>query len=47
MHCHRHHLIAQTLLKRGVTVWHLRADGEVEEARLLPDEIVPQQLSLF
>jgi uncharacterized protein (DUF488 family) len=47
MHCHRHHLVAQTLLKRGVAVWHLRADGTVEEAKLLPDEIVPQQLSLL
>jgi uncharacterized protein (DUF488 family) len=35
MHCHRHHLITQTLLKRGVPVWHIRADGRVEEARAL------------
>jgi uncharacterized protein (DUF488 family) len=47
LRCHRHHLIAHTLLKQGVTVWHIRADGSLEEARLLPDKIEPQQLSLF
>jgi uncharacterized protein (DUF488 family) len=26
--CHRHHLIAQTLLDNGVAVWHIRKGGE-------------------
>jgi uncharacterized protein (DUF488 family) len=47
MGCHRHHLIAQTLLKEGVTVWHIRADGNVEEAKPLPQKIESKQLSLF
>lgn len=47
MQCHRHHLIAQTLLKRGDTVWHIRSDGRVEEAKLLPEKFVSKQLSLF
>jgi uncharacterized protein (DUF488 family) len=45
--CHRHHLVTQTLLKRDVTVWHIRADGRVEQAQLLPDKPEAQQLSLF
>lgn len=46
--CHRQHLIAQTLLKRGVVVEHMRADGTLERARLLPPkEDEPQQLTLF
>ena len=47
MACHRHHLITQTLLKQGITVWHIRSDGRVEEAKLLPEKIESQQLSLF
>jgi uncharacterized protein (DUF488 family) len=47
MQCHRHHLIAQTLLKRDVTVWHIRSDGRVEEARLLPEKIEARQPPLF
>jgi uncharacterized protein (DUF488 family) len=47
MQCHRHLLITQTLLKQGITVWHIRSDGRVEEAKPLPDEIESQQLSLF
>lgn len=47
MKCHRHHLVTQTLLQRGVTVWHIRADGQVEEAKPLPEETQAQQLSLF
>jgi uncharacterized protein (DUF488 family) len=47
MQCHRHHLIAQTLLKRDVAVWHIRSDGRVEEAHPWPEKSVPQQLSLF
>lgn len=41
-HCHRHKLIAQTLLREGFNVLHLRHNGKVEEA-----EIEPKQRSLF
>lgn len=34
-HCHRHKLIAQTLLGRGVTVLHIRGDGRIEPAHPL------------
>jgi uncharacterized protein (DUF488 family) len=47
MQCHRHHLIAQTLLKRDVTVWHIRSDGMIEEAELLPEKIEARQPPLF
>jgi uncharacterized protein (DUF488 family) len=30
--CHRHHLIAQSLLKEGMTVFHIRGDGTLEKA---------------
>jgi len=40
--CHRHHLIAQNLLKRGLKVFHLRGDGTLERARM--EDI---QLKLF
>ena len=43
--CHRHHLVTQSLLDRGITVWHIRSDGNVEEARPLP--AVAQQLPLL
>jgi uncharacterized protein (DUF488 family) len=43
--CHRHNLIAQTLMERGVTVWHIRGDGRLEEAR--PNQPEAQQLHLF
>ncbi|HEX9986898.1 MAG TPA: DUF488 domain-containing protein [Chloroflexia bacterium] len=39
--CHRHHLIAQTLLEHGVEVCHIRKQGTLEDAHQ------PQQLSLF
>jgi len=39
--CHRHHLIAQTLLKKGVEVLHIRHSGKVEKFE--PDN----QLLLF
>jgi uncharacterized protein (DUF488 family) len=32
-HCHRQHLIAQTLLARQIAVWHIRATGDLEAAR--------------
>lgn len=40
--CHRHLLITQTLLGRGVRVLHIRPDGTTVEG-----ERIPQQLSLF
>ena len=40
--CHRHLLITQTLLARGVRVLHIRPDGRTVEG-----EPVAQQLSLF
>lgn len=36
--CHRHHLIAQTLLQRGVSVWHVRGDGAREAAMPKPKQ---------
>ena len=40
--CHRHLLITQTLLGRGVLVLHIQPDGTTVEG-----ELIPQQLSLF
>ncbi|MBM4467058.1 MAG: DUF488 domain-containing protein [Chloroflexi bacterium] len=40
--CHRHFLITQTLLERGVQVFHIQPDGTTVEG-----ERIPQQLSLF
>jgi uncharacterized protein (DUF488 family) len=40
--CHRHLLITQTLLERGIRVLHIQPDGEVVEG-----ERVARQLSLF
>ena len=40
--CHRHMLITQTLLGRGVQVLHIQPDGTRVEG-----ERIPQQLSLF
>ena len=40
--CHRHRLISQTLLKRGVRVVHIKPDGESIEG-----ERVAEQLPLF
>ena len=40
-HCHRQHLIAQTLIGMGITVRHIRANG-LEEATEQP-----KQMSLF
>ncbi len=40
--CHRQHLIAQTLLQKGVVVWHIRGHGTPEAAAPKP-----KQESLF
>lgn len=42
--CHRHHLIAQALLKRGVGVRHIRKDGRIEEAIPLAPPVVRETL---
>jgi uncharacterized protein (DUF488 family) len=41
-HCHRHLLITQTLLARGVEVRHIQPDGTT-----VAGEIIPKQLGLF
>ena len=41
-HCHRHKLIAQTLLQKGFDVLHIRHNGKFEKA-----EIELKQQSLF
>lgn len=41
-HCHRHLLITQTLLERGLAVLHIQPDGS-----LVAGELEPRQLSLF
>jgi uncharacterized protein (DUF488 family) len=38
--CHRHHLIAQTLLERDVTVWHIRKSGAREQAARIQDRAI-------
>jgi uncharacterized protein (DUF488 family) len=42
LHCHRHLLIAQTLLERGIRVLHIQPDGTI-----VPGSQIPRQLSLF
>lgn len=42
LHCHRHLLISQTLLKRDIEVLHIKPDGQVATG-----ELIPEQLSLF
>jgi uncharacterized protein (DUF488 family) len=49
-HCHRQHLISQTLLAMGITVVHIRGDGSLEAAKTESsghDVDEPQQMSLF
>jgi uncharacterized protein (DUF488 family) len=41
-HCHRHLLIGQTLLSRGIRVMHIQPDGTTAEG-----DAIPSQLSLF
>ncbi len=42
--CHRHHLVAQALLKRGVVVRHIRKDGSFVKAALLEPPVVMKTL---
>lgn len=36
--CHRHWLIAQTLLARGAEVWHIEPDGSTVRGELTPTQ---------
>ncbi len=42
--CHRHHLVAQALLDRGVGVRHIRKDGRIEDAVRLEPPVVRETL---
>jgi uncharacterized protein (DUF488 family) len=44
--CHRHHLIAQTLLEQGIIVLHIRSDGRVQDASELEKEEKEEPLQL-
>jgi uncharacterized protein (DUF488 family) len=47
--CHRHHLVARSLIDVGVRVLHIRHSGELEDAETLDhaaQDCGPQQLSL-
>jgi hypothetical protein len=37
-HCHRQHLISQTLLQLGIEVLHIRSDGSLQKAWLLEEK---------
>jgi uncharacterized protein (DUF488 family) len=37
--CHRHKLIARTLIQRGFEVRHIRGDGRLETATALPQQV--------
>jgi len=43
--CHRHHLIAQSLLKDGITVIHIRGNGSKERVEKIEKKTI--QLTLF
>jgi uncharacterized protein (DUF488 family) len=48
--CHRHHLIGKYLVRKGVSVLHIRGDGVVVPDQQLKDLVVEpeaQQLTLF
>jgi uncharacterized protein (DUF488 family) len=36
-HCHRHHLIGKYLMQQGVTVSHIRSDGNMIKATQIPN----------
>lgn len=40
--CHRHQLVGQTLLRQGFRVLHIRGNGNIE-----PASVIPEQPSLF
>ena len=40
--CHRHRLIAPALIGRGIVVWHIMPDGNLERG-----EIEAQQMRMF
>jgi uncharacterized protein (DUF488 family) len=45
--CHRHHLIAHTLLDRDIPVWHIRKSGERERAARSNSEPTLEQAALL
>jgi len=48
--CHRHHLIGRYLVQQGLTVVHIRGDGNTIKDQFLPnlkEEPPAEQLSLF
>lgn len=48
--CHRHHLIGRYLVEQGVTVLHIRGDGNIVKDQHLPNlsnEPPAEQLGLF
>lgn len=48
--CHRHHLIGKYLTSQGITVWHIRNDGNLVRDQALPNltSLPPvEQPSLF
>jgi len=48
--CHRHHLIGRYLTKQGITVWHIRSDGNMVRDQALPNlksELPVEQPTLF
>lgn len=42
--CHRHHLIAKSLLKRGVIVFHIRRNGEYERIEKAEKKLIQVKL---
>lgn len=45
--CHRHHLIAKTLLNQNITIWHIRGQGSLEKAKLEQEHDRNKQRSLL
>lgn len=48
--CHRHHMIGKYLVQQGLTVLHIRGDGNIIKDQFLPnikEEPPAEQLSLF
>ena len=49
-HCHRHHLIGKYLGEQGISVLHIRGDGNLVKAKQIPDlnnEPPAEQLKLL
>ena len=49
-HCHRHHLIGKYLAEQGISILHIRGDGNVVKADQIPglnNDLPAEQLKLF